>query len=113
MGGAIGFGKELSEYVGGKITYDIEEITITDIMDDASDLIRDQEGRTLTSSLSPSIWKDTRNNYLDPTDGSRHAFYGKVAGLGGDNYFVKGLFDSARFFPVIADTTFSLRGRFW
>ncbi len=111
-GGTLGFGKELAEYVGGKIIYNFEEVTLTDISEDASSVIRDQEGTKITSSISPSIWRNTIDNYLDPTSGSRNTLHTTIAGLGGDNYFVKGLFDSIWFFPVVLDTTFSIRGRF-
>jgi outer membrane protein insertion porin family len=110
-GGSIGFGKELSEYVKGNITYKLEEVRISDVAEDASSIIKDQEGKRLTSSISPSIWRDSRDNYLDPTSGSRNAIYTTLAGIGGDNYFIKGLFDSLWFFPFKWDTTFSFRGR--
>ncbi|GBD95291.1 outer membrane protein assembly factor BamA precursor [bacterium BMS3Abin06] len=112
MGGNIGFGKELSEYVGGNIMYRLEEVKITDVSENASSLIREQEGSKLTSSISPSVWRDTRDNYLDTATGSRNALYTTLAGLGGDNYFVKGVVDSRWYFPVIWETTFSLRGRY-
>lgn len=111
-GGSIGFGKEFSEYVGGKISYNIEQAEITNISDNASSLIREQEGIRLTSSVSPSIWRDTRDNYLDPTTGSRNALYTTVAGLGGDNYFVKALADSLLYYPAFLKTVLSIRGRF-
>ncbi len=110
-GGSIGFGKELSEYVGANITYDLEQVEVTKIANSASSLIKDQEGNKLTSSISPSIWKDTRDNNLDPTSGSRHALYTTFAGLGGDNYFTKEVIDSIWYFPAKWDTTFSIRGR--
>jgi outer membrane protein insertion porin family len=110
-GGAIGFGKELSEYVAGNITYNLESVEITNISEDSSSTIKEQEGRKLTSSISPSVWEDTRDNYLDPSSGYRHTLYTTIAGLGGDNYFVKGLADSVWYFPYRWGTTFSLRGR--
>jgi len=110
-GFSIGFGKELSEYVRGNIRYELEEADIRNISDDASSIIKEQEGTRVTSSISPSIWRDTRDNYLDPRNGTRHAIYATIAGLGGDNYFVKGLIDSIRYFPVTSGTTISLRGR--
>ncbi len=110
-GGAIGFGKELSEYVAGNITYNLESVEITNISEDSSSTIKEQEGRKLTSSISPSVWEDTRDNYLDPLSGHRHALYTTIAGLGGDNYFVKGLADSVWYFPYRWGTTFSFRGR--
>ena len=110
-GGYIGFGKELSEYVEANIRYDLEKVTITEISRKASDIIKDQEGAKVTSSINPSISKNTIDNYLDPSSGYRHALSLTVAGLGGDNYFVKELIDSVGYFPFKWDTTFSLRGR--
>jgi outer membrane protein insertion porin family len=110
-GGSLGFGKELSEYVGGKIVYSLETVEISDVSFDASSTIKDQEGTNTTSSISPSIWRDTRDNHLDPTTGSRNAIYTTVAGLGGDNYFWKVLGDSLWYYPTFWDTVISLRGR--
>jgi outer membrane protein insertion porin family len=111
-GGSIGFGKEFSEYVGGSIEYNLEEVEIMNVSEDASSLIKEQEDKKVTSSISPSIWEDTRDYYLDPSSGSRKAIYITLAGLGGDNYFVKGWVDSVWYFPVIWDTTFSIRARY-
>ena len=110
-GGYIGFGKELSEYVEADIRYELEKVNITEISRKASDIIKDQEGVKVTSSINPSISKNTIDNYLDPTSGYRHVLSLTVAGLGGDNYFVKELIDSVGYFPFKWDTTFSLRGR--
>jgi outer membrane protein insertion porin family len=111
-GGSIGFGKELSEYVRGNITYKLEDVRISDVAEEASSIIKEQEGKRLTSSISPSLWKDTRNNYLDPTSGSKNAIYATYSGIGGDNYFVKVLLDSLWYFPYKWDTAFSFRSRF-
>lgn len=110
-GGSIGFGKELSEYVAANIIYNLESVEITDVVEGASTLISDQEGKSITSSISPSIWKDTRDNYIDTTTGTKTALYTTIAGLGGDNYYAKGVIDSGRYFPLFWDTVFSLRGR--
>lgn len=110
-GFSLGLGKELSEYVRGNIRYELEEADIRDVSEDASNIIKEQEGIRVTSSISPSIWRDTRDNYLDPKTGTRHALYTTIAGLGGDNYFVKGVIDSIWYLPVMWNTTFSLRGR--
>jgi len=110
-GGSVGFGKEITEYIGGNITYNIEDVEITNIDSDASDIIKDQEGEKLTSSISPSIWRDSRNNFLDPTEGSKHALYTTIAGLGGDNYYWKAVADSLWYVPAPLKTTFSFRAR--
>ncbi len=110
-GGSLGFGKELSEYVRGNITYKLENVDITDINEDASSIIKDQEGEKLTSSVDVSVWRDSRDNYLDPTTGSKNGVYTTFAGIGGDNYFIKGLYDSLWYYPFRWGTVFSVRGR--
>lgn len=111
-GGYISFAKDLTEYVRASIRYNLEEAEVTEISEDASLFIKEQAGKAITSSISPSIWRDTRDNYLDPTTGTRHALYTTFAGIGGDNYFAKGLLDSVWYIPLKWGTTLSLRGRF-
>ena len=110
-GGSIGVGKELYEYLGLNVTYNIEQAEIINVSSGASTIIKDQEGEKLTSSISPSIWRDTRNNYMDPTSGSKNSLHLTLAGLGGDNYYWKSLADSLWYFPAFWDVTFSARGR--
>ncbi len=110
-GGSLGFGKEFTEYISGNIIYNFESVEVADVSEEASSIISDQKGISNTSSISPSLWRDTRDNYLDPTTGSKIALYSTVAGLGGDNYFVKGVIDAGRYWPLFWDTVFSLRGR--
>ena len=110
-GFGLSFGKDLSEYVRGDIAYNLEEATIYNISENASKIIKEQEGTFSTSSLTPSIVRDSRDNYLDPSRGSRNSIYLTYAGLGGRNKYIKGELDSAWFFPI-KKTTFMLRGRF-
>jgi outer membrane protein insertion porin family len=57
------------------------------------------------------VVRDSRDNYLDPSRGSRNSATFTFAGLGGSNAFIKGLLDSGWFFPI-GETTVMLRGRF-
>jgi outer membrane protein insertion porin family len=110
-GFGVTFGKRFSEYWFGDIGYNFEDANISDISDDASSIIRDQEGSNTTSSITPSLTRDSRDNYLDPSKGSRNSAYVTYAGLGGSNNFTKGELDSAWYLPL-GRTTFMLRGRF-
>jgi len=110
-GFSIGFGKELSEYIRGNIVYNFEHVEVLDVLDTAPQFIRDQQGKRLSSSLSPSLIRDTRDSLIDPTRGSRNAIYTTFAGIGGDNYFIKALLDSGWYIPLVWDTTLGLRGR--
>ncbi len=111
IGGGFGFGKELGEYWGANISYNLEQATIYSVAAGASPLITEQIGTKVTSSITPSITRDSRDSFIDPSRGSRNSVYVTFAGLGGDNAFVKGVVDSAWFFPL-GSTTISLRGRF-
>lgn len=110
-GFGVSFGKRFTEYWRGEISYNFEEATISDVDEDASTVIREQEGTRITSSITPSLIRDSRDNYLDPSKGSRNSIYLTYAGVGGTNYFVKGELDSAWYFPL-KSTTFMVRGRF-
>lgn len=112
-GGSLTLGKSFTEYISSSISYNYEIANIKDILAGSSLLITDQAGRRTTSSLELGVVRDSRNNYLDPTKGSRNSIFGVYAGgfLGGDNYFYKGILDSGWYFPLFWDTTFMARGR--
>lgn len=107
----LSFGKSFKEYWGASISYNFESTTISNVTENASSIIKDQEGRRTTSSISLSLARDTRDNYLDPLRGSRNALSFTFAGLGGDNAFIKANLDSGWFFPVFDTTTIHIRGR--
>lgn len=111
VGFDMSFGKSLSEYWRGDITYNYERATIDNVDLNASSTIMEQKGTKTTSSITPAIVRDSRDNFLDPHTGSRNSLYMTYAGLGGDNAFLKGVIDSSWFLPV-GETTFSLRGRY-
>jgi outer membrane protein insertion porin family len=110
-GFGISFGKRFSEYWWTDVTYNFENADIFDVADDAASLIKDQEGKRTTSSITPSLVRDSRDNYLDPTRGSRNSIYVTYAGLGGTNNFLKGEADSAWYLPI-GSTSVLLRGRY-
>jgi outer membrane protein insertion porin family len=78
----------------------------------ASDIIKEEEGISTTSSLFGALRRDNRNNRLDPTQGSDNSISVEYAGgfLGGSNSFTKYLANSAWFFTPIWKITFSGRG---
>jgi len=110
-GAGVGFGKKFSEYWSVGMRYDYERATIFDVSQNASQTVKEQEGTTETSSISPSLIYDSRDFFLDPSRGSRLGFYLTLAGLGGDNKFIKALIDVAKYFPVTSKTVFSARAR--
>jgi len=107
-GGSIGLGKRFWDFWSTGASYNLESSTIYNVKDTASQRIKDQEGTTLTSSISPYISRDTRDSNLDPHTGTNSSISMTYAGLGGDNKFFKGALDASYFYPVSKRTTFSL-----
>jgi len=111
IGFDVTFGKSLSEYWRSDITYNFEKATIYNIASNASSTVTDQAGTKTTSSVTPALTRDSRDNFLDPHRGSRNSVYVTYAGLGGTNNFLKTNLDSGWYFPI-SETTFHLRGRY-
>jgi outer membrane protein insertion porin family len=94
------------------VTYNYEILEISDLDPGASDLLRQQEGTSYTSSLTPRIVWDSRDNQFDPAGGSLHAFEVTGAGLGGTNRFYKVVGSTTWYFPLPEGLSGFVRGRF-
>ena len=82
-GFGVSLGENLSEYWWGNITYNFENAKIYNISERALTIVKEQEGTRITSSITPSLTRDSRDNYLDPSKGSRNSIYFTYAGIGG------------------------------
>ena len=71
------------------LEYRIENAEITDVSAAAPHSIQVEEGTTLTSSLIPRLYRDTRNHPFDPTGGSLQDFSFEFAGVGGQSEYIK------------------------
>jgi outer membrane protein insertion porin family len=113
IGGDLVLGKAFTEFVSGSLQYKLEMLEIFDVSDDAPGQIREQEGKSTTSSVRTTLARDTRDFFFDPREGMRTSLSVEYAGtfLGGSNDFVKTILDVSRFFPLFWDTVFSLHGR--
>ena len=111
LGGDIRASYPLGEFwtVGG--TYRLENVTVTNVPDNASDDLKRELGTKLNSEISLSLWRDSRDNIFEPTIGSRNSVDGSFGGLGGEVQFYRLIGDSAWFFPLpLWGLVFSVRG---
>lgn len=69
-GGALRLGKEFSEFVRGDIAYRLEEIDISDVLDEASNDLKKEVGSTILSSVELGLIRDTRDSIYNPTKGT-------------------------------------------
>lgn len=94
VGGALNLGYPAEEIFGDwaedisfGLKHELSRINIKDIADDAATLVKQSEGRSTASSLTPSITRNTINNPLNPTRGSKQVLSYEFAGLGGDEEY--------------------------
>ena len=110
--GSVGFALKLGTALGEdwrtRWIYRLEEAEVKNVDELASDLIRDQEGIAVTSSITPTLTYDTRDNPWDPAAGTQLDFSVEWAGgvLQGDNEFIKNGVDFSHYRPLWFDHVF-------
>ncbi|OQW67812.1 MAG: outer membrane protein assembly factor BamA [Nitrospira sp. ST-bin5] len=117
-GASVTFGRWLSEYVTGSISLVAEQLNFKDpqegLCPDLLPLICRQLGNQTTTGFRTTMFRDTRDYYLDPRTGWRIGGgldYGTPM-LGGSNNFVKYYLDMSKYTPLPFDTRFAVRARF-
>jgi outer membrane protein insertion porin family len=106
-------GKSLSPFVTVRTSLGVTDVDYSELA--AKWLYTEEWRRELESSTtvanSWSIERNTLDFYRDPTTGSKHELTGTIAGLGGDNNFVKIEHDSTWYFPFGEDKKWILSFR--
>jgi len=111
IGGSISIGRRLSRYWTVFGTYTLQNVDIYNV-DQAYQTIGSpqyiQASDSTTSSITPRIVYDSRDNVFDPNTGWKHQFSVEFAGgpLGFDNSFIKLIQDSSHFEPMPLDFVF-------
>jgi len=110
-GGNLTLGVPVAPFTRLNLIYGLEEIRVYDVADDASDLIKAEEGDRLKSSLTSELIFDTRDNVFIPTRGTRAMLSAMGAGgpLGGDTDIYRVDAMASHFTPLWFDHVFNLR----
>ena len=117
-GGALTFGRYLSEYNAGSISLFGEYLEYSDPIEGlcptVTQICAQVPGNQSSTGFRTSFFKDTRDYYMDPRTGWRIGG-GVDLGthyLGGTNDFVKVTADVIKVTPLAFDTRLSLRARY-
>ncbi|MEZ4598876.1 MAG: outer membrane protein assembly factor BamA [Syntrophotaleaceae bacterium] len=111
-GGDIKLQIPLTENLKSFFVYRYEDKEIKDVDEDASELIKSEEGKSSLSSISASLTRNTTDYRPDPTTGNITELSIEFAGLGGSERFVKYIADHRYFYPLpFWSLVFSARGQ--
>jgi outer membrane protein insertion porin family len=110
-GGDIKLGLPITDDIRSFFVYRYEKKNITNVDDDASFTIREQEGKHTLSSISASLSRNTTDFRPDPSRGNISELGIEYAGIGGTERFVKYTADHRYFYPLPWQMVFSAHGR--
>lgn len=112
LGGQVSLEKPIARFYSVGLTYGLEEIEISDVDDDASQSIRDEEGDRLKSWLELALVLDTRDRTRLTTRGNYTRLSSTLAGgpLGADTDWYKLELRSSQYVPLWFGHVFLLRG---
>ncbi len=91
--------------VSAGLGYQFESVGITGLNPLTTYDIARYKGYTQTSEIMPSIQRFTVDNPVDPRTGTVLSFNGEIGGLGGGQYFLKGVAHARYFYPFIESPT--------
>ena len=111
-GASLSLGRAVGEFARISAAYRYEVLDISNLSPNASELLQQSQGESTTSSITPSIVRDSRDNVFNPSEGSVNSFEIQLAGLGGDNRYYRAVGNSTWYFALTAEMTGFVRGRF-
>lgn len=101
-GGRFRLGKGLGEYLRARIAYTYETVDIFDVAENASRIIKEQEGERDSSILGLTLSMDRRDDFFFPNSGGVYKLGLENSGgiLGGDNDFYRVTSDFQYYYPL-------------
>jgi outer membrane protein insertion porin family len=107
------FGYPIWERILGYIGYRYAVNDISNVSDSASSYVKDEEGKISSSGLTLTLSRDTTDDSMFPTKGTRNSLSVEYTGgfLGGDTGYTKYMGVSTWFHPLPLESVFGLRGR--
>jgi outer membrane protein insertion porin family len=105
-GGSISASYPIWHILKANVKYLYEDAEVTDIDEDASTIIKDQEGPSTTSSVTLGLRWDSRDKTFITTRGQDHFISVEHAGtpFGGSNAFTKYILGTGWYFPLFWGT---------
>ncbi len=112
IGGGVRIGYEITEFLRQSWRYTARSDDISDVPDDASQFILQQEGTNVTSLINTTLTYDRLDNRALPTEGFLIQVSNEFAGIGGDVTYFRNEVKGETYFPIFRDfgLVFGLKG---
>lgn len=109
-GGAVRLGFNYNDRLRQSLKYQLSETTVENIQSDASVYIKQRSGTSVLSQVSQSILYDRRDSVIEPTEGYFARLSHDLAGLGGDERFLRTTVDAGQYFTLTDEVVLGLTG---
>jgi outer membrane protein insertion porin family len=112
-GGDLKLGKEITDDLTTGLVYNLEEVKISNIPDNATEDLRREEGTNWISRLTWNTALDKRDSKYSPTKGYYFRLSLENAGgfLAGDKDFLKGWTTTSFYYSILDKLVLELKGR--
>ena len=112
-GGDLRLGREFGEYLRIDAMYRFEEVTISQVSDEATADLKKEIGNNIISSMQLGLSRDTRDSVLNPAKGYVLGGTLELAGgpFGGDKQFFKATTTDSKYFALMRSSTLEFRLR--
>ncbi|MDP7381013.1 MAG: outer membrane protein assembly factor BamA [Alphaproteobacteria bacterium] len=114
QGGALRIGYDLGKDLRQTLRYRLARTEVTNVQNDASLLVKSQEGSRLVSLVGQTLSYNKLDSRLSPTEGYYASLATQLAGLGGDTRYLRGEAKASYYTPLDEDESqwiLGFRGR--
>ncbi|MBN9565541.1 MAG: outer membrane protein assembly factor BamA [Alphaproteobacteria bacterium] len=108
-GGTTRIGYHITEPLVHRVWYTVRQDRVSSFRDDASIIIREQQGTRNTSLVGHELSYDKRDNRIDPTTGYVLSLTNEYAGLGGQTKFLRHNTEGKSYYSLSENVVFTLR----
>ncbi len=105
-GGRLRLGWKYTDDLAQYVRYTLSEDKIKNVAKDASRYIKAEEGSYTNSAIGQTLVYDKRDSKINPREGYYLSFGNDVAGLGGDEKYVKFDAKAYKYYTISDDYTF-------
>lgn len=100
----------ITEHLGQTISYTLKDERTSHIASNASEFLKQQAGKFVTSAIGQTLAYDRRDSRIEPTSGYVLSLSNQYAGLGGKVAYLKNSIGAAWFYSPIEDVVLNIRG---